>query len=85
MAGRGYGEAMTILVLLAGLAATIAAVAGYVTWRGRRGVRGSYLHPAVSRQALNEADRQGVQGRVAAIDGIPISLPHNGPGRGPRW
>lgn len=50
------------MVLLAGLAAVIAAVAGYVAWRGRHG-RGSILHPSISRNALIEAERQSNHAR----------------------
>lgn len=63
MAVAGYGEAMTIVVLLAGTAAVIVALAGYVAWRGRHG-RGSFLHPSVSRDALIEAERQSNHTRM---------------------
>lgn len=54
---------MTILILLAGLAAVAAAVAGYVAWRGRHG-RASFVHPSVSRNALIEAERQSNHARA---------------------
>jgi hypothetical protein len=62
---------MTLMVFLAGIAAAIASVAGYVTWRDRRG-RGSFVDPSVSRDALVQADRQAVQGRLAYAE-MPVT------------
>jgi len=62
---------MTILILMAGIAAAIAAIVGYVALRDRRG-GGSFVHPSISRDALVQADRQGVQGRLASIE-MPVA------------
>lgn len=67
MAGTRYCEVMTLLIFLVGIAALIAMVVGYVAWRDRRR-RGSFVDPAISRDALVRADRQAVQGRLASED-----------------
>lgn len=69
---------MTILILLAGLAAVVAAVTGYVAWRDRHG-RDSFVHPSVSRNALIEAERQSNQTR--ARDTPPFGNSLVGPDR----
>jgi hypothetical protein len=56
---------MTFLIFMAGFAAAIAAIVGYVAWRDRRGRR-SFVDPSISRDALARADRQAVQGRLAS-------------------
>jgi uncharacterized iron-regulated membrane protein len=70
MAGGVYREIMTILIVLAGFVAAIAAASGYVAWRDHRN-RGSIVDPSTSRDALVEADRQGLQGRLAS-EGMPV-------------
>ncbi len=77
--GARYGEAMTILILLAGLAAAVAAVVGYVAWRESRS-RGSFLHPSISRDALAQVHRQAVRGRLAEADMPIIRVAHHSPG-----
>ena len=64
MAGARYREGMTVLIVLAVFAVPIAAVVGFVAWRDRRTAR-VFVDPSVSRDALVQADRQGVQGRMA--------------------
>jgi hypothetical protein len=66
-----YGEVMTVLIVLVVFGAAIALVVGYVAWRDRRS-RGSFVHPSVSRDALIQADRQAVQGRLADV-GMPVA------------
>jgi hypothetical protein len=56
---------MHLVYFLIGLGAAMALVVGYVVWRDRRH-RGSFVDPSISRDALIEADRQAVQGRLAA-------------------
>jgi hypothetical protein len=56
---------MTLLIFAVGFAAAIATVTGYVAWRDR-GRRGSFVDPSISRDALIQADRQAVQGRLAS-------------------
>ncbi len=77
-----YGEAMTILILLAGLAAVVATVTGYVAWRERRTGR-SFIDPSASRDALAQVHQQAVRGRIAEADLLPINfVEHNaGPTR----
>jgi hypothetical protein len=59
---------MTFLIFLAGLAVVIGMLVGWVVWRDRRR-RGSFVDPTISREALAHAERQAVQGRLAA-DGV---------------
>lgn len=49
----------------------MALVVGYVAWRDRR-QRGAFVDPSISRDALVEADRQAVQGRLAA-EFLPVA------------
>lgn len=60
---------MTLLIILAPFAAAMGAVVGYVAWRDRRR-RGAHIDPSISRDALAQADRGAVQGRLAA-EGMP--------------
>jgi hypothetical protein len=62
---------MTLLILFAAIVAAIVTVVGYVAWRDQRGW-GSFVDPSVSRAALVQADRQGIQGLIAAID-LPVT------------
>lgn len=69
---------MTILIFLVGLAAVVGMLVGWVVWRDRRR-RGSFVDPTTSRKALAQAERQAVQGRIAA-DGVPTNIfPNRGP------
>jgi hypothetical protein len=61
---------MTVLIVLVVFATLIAMVVGYVAWRDRHSRR-SFVDPSVSRDALIEADRQNVQGRLADV-GMPV-------------
>jgi uncharacterized iron-regulated membrane protein len=70
---------MTILIFLVGLAAMVGTLVGWVVWRDRRR-RGSFVDPSISREALTQAERQAVQGRIAA-DGMPTNVFSN---RGPK-
>lgn len=79
MVSAPYGEAMTILVLLAGLAAVIVTTVGYVAWRERRS-RGSFIDPSVSRGVLAEVHRQAVRGRLAEADMLVVNVVPHGPG-----
>jgi crotonobetainyl-CoA:carnitine CoA-transferase CaiB-like acyl-CoA transferase len=69
--GVTYRQAMTLLILFAGIVTALVTVVGYVARRDRRG-RGSFVDPSVSRAALTQAERQGVLGYVAAQH-MPIS------------
>jgi hypothetical protein len=62
-----YGEVMTFLILMAGFAAAISTIVGFVAWRDRRS-RGSFVDPSISRDAIVQAYRQAVPGRVAEAD-----------------
>ena len=78
VAGACYcSVVMTILIFLAGFAAVIAMLVGWVAWRDRRR-RGSFVDPTISRDALAHAERQGVQGRVAAGGGFTPIFPERG-------
>lgn len=79
MAGAHYGEVMTLLILMVGIAAAIAMVVGYVAWRDRR-TRGSFVDPSVSRDALVQADRQAVQARLADAGMPSTDFIGHGPG-----
>ena len=63
MADVRYREAMTILMLLVGAAATIATLFGYVAWRDRHGRR-SIVESSIRRSALVQADEHAVQDRL---------------------
>jgi hypothetical protein len=72
VAGITYREVMTtLLIFFAGIVAAIATVVGCVAWRDRRG-RGSFVDPSISRAALVQADRQAVQGLLAAAE-LPVT------------
>lgn len=71
MAVITYREGMTLLILMAGIAAAIAMIAGSVAWRDRRS-RGSFVDPSISRDALIQADRQAVQARLAFAE-MPVT------------
>ena len=63
LAGPGYLEAMTILILIAAIIAIlIATVVGYVAVRDRRH-RGTVIDPIIRRDALVSVDRQAAEGR----------------------
>jgi Flp pilus assembly protein CpaB len=70
VAGITYREVMTLLILFAAIAAAIATVVGYVNWRDQR-AWGSFVDPSISRTALVQADRQGVQGLIVAATDLP--------------
>jgi hypothetical protein len=64
VASGRYGEVMTIMILAAGFAAAIGALAGYVTWRDRhRG--GSFVDPSHGRDAQLRVDQQTAHGALA--------------------
>jgi hypothetical protein len=63
VAGPGYLEAMTILILIAAvIAILIATVVGYVAVRDRRH-RGTVVDHTISRDAFVSVDRQAAEGR----------------------
>jgi hypothetical protein len=74
-----HDEVMTVLILLAGLTATVATVVGYVAWRERRTGR-SFIDPSVSREALTQVHLQAVRGRLAEADMLAINLVEHSPG-----
>lgn len=70
-ASKIYDVAMRLVFLLLGIGSAMALIVGYVAWRDRR-QRGSFVDPTISRDALIEADRQAVQGRLAA-EYLPVT------------
>ncbi len=68
-----------ILILLAGLAAAVATVAGYVVWRERR-TGSSFIDPSVNRDAYAQAHSQAVRGRIAQADMLTVNFVEHGPG-----
>jgi hypothetical protein len=64
------------LIFMAGFAAAVAAIVGYVAWRDRH-TGGSFVDPSVSRDALVQADRQAVQGRLATEGMLSVDFIDN--------
>ncbi|MEH1124113.1 hypothetical protein [Micromonospora sp. CPCC 206061] len=67
---------MTILIFLAGFAAAVGAVVGYVAWRDRHR-RGTHTDPSISRAAFAEAQWQGAKGYAADTNVTGTSLPRH--------